>query len=118
MIKQGMQEDRELMREFTERLVQRSSGWVQKVIFFGSRARGLPKPGSDYDLLLVVQERDRDLIDQVYEEALEFLLKYRVEISLKIYDEKAFQKGMASGVPFLMSVKETGVELWSAQQKS
>lgn len=108
MIKRGMQEDKELMQECTERLVQRFGDWVRKVIFFGSRAKGLPKPGSDYDLLLVAQERDRDLIDQVYEEALEFLLQYGVEISLKIYDEKAFQKGIASGIPFFMSVKETG----------
>ena len=115
---QVLPEAKEIVAEFVERVTQRFGDRIRQIIFFGSRAAGRPKPGSDYDLLLVVREKDRDLIDQLYDEVLDVLLKYGVDLSLKIYTEKAFQTGLASRVPFLGSVTETGVELWNVRRKS
>ncbi|MHB8835237.1 MAG: nucleotidyltransferase domain-containing protein [Candidatus Methylomirabilia bacterium] len=42
------------LTEITARLVQEFS--PEKVVLFGSRARGTQTPGSDYDLFLVVPE--------------------------------------------------------------
>ena len=111
-------EDAEIVTEFAERVTRRFGDWITRIVFFGSRARGCAKPNSDYDLLLVVRNRGPDLIDQLYDEALDFLLQSGVELSLKIYTEEAFQKGLASRNPFLYSVTATGVELWNARQKS
>lgn len=117
MGEQALLEGKKIVMEFAERVTQRFGDWIKQIIFFGSWAQGRPKPGSDYDLLLVVRSRDGDLIEQLYDEVLEFLLKYGVDLSLKIYTEEAFQKGLASRVPFLRSVTETGLELWNVRQK-
>jgi predicted nucleotidyltransferase len=111
-------EDAEIVTEFAERVTRRCGDWIAQIVFFGSRARGRAKPNSDYDLLLVVRKREPDVIDQLYDEALDFLLQFGVELSLKIYTEETFQKGLASQNPFLHSVTATGVELWNARQKS
>lgn len=111
-------ESHEIVTEFTKRVTQRFGNWITRIIFFGSRVKGCPKPDSDYDLLLVVRKREQDLIDQLYDEVLEFLLHYGVDLSLKIYTEEVFQKGVASRVPFLHSVIERGVALWINRQKS
>ena len=118
MHEQALMEGKEIVTEFVERVSGRFGDWISQVIFFGSRAKGRPKPGSDFDLLLVVREKNRTLLDQLYDEVLEVLLKSGVDLSLKIYTEKAFQAGLARRVPFLCSVTETGVELWNAQRKS
>lgn len=111
-------EAEEVVSAFTKRVTQRFGDWITEVIFFGSRAKGRPSPGSDYDLLLVVRERDRNLIDQLYDEVVEFLLTNGVDLSLKIYTEKAFQTGLTIKNPFLCSVAEAGVELWTTRRKS
>jgi predicted nucleotidyltransferase len=36
---------------------------LERIILFGSRARGDHKPYSDYDILIVLEERDRPIID-------------------------------------------------------
>jgi predicted nucleotidyltransferase len=110
----GLLADKELVADFTQRLTRRFGDRIARAIFFGSRARGLASPASDYDLLLVLREKDRGLVEQVYDEALEFLLTTGQDLSLKIYTAKAFQAGLARRSPFLVSVVATGIELWSA----
>lgn len=100
---------------FTERLTKDFGPKIQKIILFGSRAKGIAAPYSDYDLLLVLKERDRQLIDQIYDRVTDFLLNYGVDISLKIYSEKDFEKRLLMKIPFIMEVNRTGRVLWTKQ---
>jgi len=118
MYERTMPGDTGIVTEFAERVTRRFGDRITRMVFFGSRAHGCPKPDSDYDILLVVRERNQALIDQLYDEALDVLLQSGVELSLKIYTEEMFQKGLACRNPFLCSVATTGVELWNAKQKS
>jgi predicted nucleotidyltransferase len=118
MYERTMPGDTGIVTEFAERVTRRFGDRITRMVFFGSRAHGYPKPDSDYDILLVVRERNQALIDQLYDEALDVLLQSGVELSLKIYTEEMFQKGLACRNPFLCSVATTGVELWNAKQKS
>ncbi len=89
---------------------------IVKIIFFGSRAKGVSKPESDYDFLIVLSEKNRKMIDLIYDVVTDFLISYHVDISLKIYRYEAFQKMASIPTPFMSAVLKTGKELWS--QKS
>lgn len=112
-----LDESNQVVRRFPGRVTRRLEDRTRRAIFFGSRARGRAKPGSDYDLLVVVRERDPDLGDQPYDEALDCLLTFGHEVSLKVYTEEGFERGLSRRIPFLCSVAETAVELWNAPMK-
>ncbi len=82
---------------------------LQKLILFGSRARGDQKPYSDYDILVVVLEKDRPLIDALYDATMEVLYKTHRLISLKIYRQADFEKFAAIPTPFIGNVLREGV---------
>jgi len=103
----------EIEKEFAGRLVERFGAGLEKVILFGSRAKGRAKPWSDYDLLIVVARKDRKLIDDIYDLVTEFLLNYGADISLKIYAAGDFTRKMDLPTPFMQRIQETGVILWS-----
>ncbi|MDI6791720.1 MAG: nucleotidyltransferase domain-containing protein [bacterium] len=105
----------EIVDNFTGRLIRDFEPGIRKIILFGSRAKGIAAPYSDYDLLLVLKERDRRLIDQIYDLVTDFLLDYGADISLKIYSEKDFEKKLVMRTPFIMEVTKTGRLLWTKQ---
>ena len=51
------EEDLRVAREMARRIVAAAGDRVERVILFGSRARGDAHPDSDYDLLVVTDER-------------------------------------------------------------
>ena len=57
---------------------------VQKVILYGSRAKGNFKPGSDIDITLKAQ-LDGETFSQIQTELDDLLLPYQIDISL--YDQ-------------------------------
>jgi len=99
--------------KFKNRIISLFSNQIIKVILFGSRAKGVPKPGSDYDFLIVLKEKDRKIVDEIYSVVMDFLIEYGVDISLKIYNEKDFRQWTSIPTPFMTSILKTGKELWS-----
>ncbi|MBI3599975.1 MAG: nucleotidyltransferase domain-containing protein [Nitrospinae bacterium] len=85
---------------------------LKKVILFGSRAKGTARPDSDFDLLIVLEKRDSNMIDRIYDEVVEFFLKYEVDISLKIYKKDDYERFMAIPTPFFNEIKRTGKILY------
>src|SRR5437016_6250093 len=84
---------------------------IEKIILFGSRARGDEKPYSDYDILVVLAEKDRPLIDALYDATMEVLYKTNRLISLKINRKADFDKFAALPTPFIDNVLREGVSL-------
>ena len=84
---------------------------IKKLILFGSRVRGDHKPYSDYDVLVVLPEKDRRVIDALYDATMEVLFRTHRLISLKIYREKDFDKLAALPTPFLGNVFREGVTI-------
>ena len=109
---------REIEKEFTKKLIDRFEPWIEKVILFGSRAKGVAKPWSDYDILIVLNKRDSKIIDEIYEIVTDFQLEHRVDISLKIYRKDDFEMKNALHTPFMEQIKKTGVVLWSRLQQN
>src|SRR5258708_9641736 len=73
---------------------------IQKIILFGSRARGEEKPYSDYDILLVVQERERDLMDAIHDAVMDVLLATGRLVSPKVFRRRDFDRLSAIPTPF------------------
>lgn len=99
--------------KFIKQIISLFPDQITRVILFGSRAKGVPKPGSDYDFLIVLKEKDRKIIDEIYNVVTDFLIRYGVDISLKVYNEKDFQQLTSIPTPFMASILKTGKELWS-----
>ena len=108
-----MSERENIEAEFIDRITSLFPDEIVKVIFFGSRAKGNPRPGSDYDFLIVLKEKDRKIIEELYDVVTDFLIKFGVDISLKIYNKRDFEKMESYPTPFMASIRKTGKELWS-----
>lgn len=84
---------------------------IRQVILFGSRARGTHRHDSDYDLLLVVDRKDEDLLDVLYEAVMDVLLTHGRLVSLKIFAQQEFDRLQALRTPFMTQVVQEGVPL-------
>lgn len=105
--------DQKIIEEFSNRLLLECRQDLDKIIFFGSRAKGIAKPDSDYDVLLVINQKDHKLIDKIYSISTDFSLEKGIDLSLKIYTVNDFREKIESPLPFFLNIKKTGVEIWS-----
>lgn len=82
---------------------------IKRIVLFGSRARGTERPDSDYDLLLVVTQKDDALVDVLYEAVMDVLLAHGRLVSLKIFQEQEFARLRALQSPFMQHVEREGI---------
>ncbi|NUO84131.1 nucleotidyltransferase domain-containing protein, partial [candidate division KSB1 bacterium] len=83
----------------------------QRVILFGSYARGKPTPDSDVDLLVITQVEKRNA-----DKAVEILLRVRppFPIDLLVRTPQQVQERLALGDFFMREVLEQGQILYEA----
>lgn len=55
---------------------------IEKVILYGSRAKGNFKPGSDIDLTIITSEKDLSFLFKIENDIDELLLPYKVDLSI------------------------------------
>ena len=110
--------ERSVETDFVNRITSAFPDEIVKVIFFGSRAKGVEKPGSDYDFVVILKEKKPQTIEAIYEIVTDFLIHLGVDISLKIYKEEETRKMESYPTPFWASVRKTGKELWSQKPSS
>ena len=84
---------------------------TEKVILFGSQARGDAREGSDWDLLLLLDKEDRNFSEDFDKYGYPFAelgLKHETYISAKIYTIKDWEKH-----PSLLkcNVEREGIEI-------
>lgn len=113
MKRNSLSKKEDIEGKFINKIVTLFPDQITRVILFGSRAKGIPKPGSDYDFLIVLKEKDRKIIDEIYNVVTDFLTQDGVDISLKVYNEKNFRHLTSIPTPFMASVLKTGKELWT-----
>ena len=81
-----------------------------RMILFGSQARGDSRPDSDWDLLLLLNKPKKEESDE--DKAYEFVLMgwdYGTYLSIKLYTENEWEKRKYS--PFYENVVNEGVEI-------
>ena len=103
--------ERRALTDFLNRLESTLPGRVERCILFGSWARGEGRPGSDLDLLLVVDHRTPAIRRQVTDLAIEVEETWGVEITPLLYDREELIKATALGTPLILNVAEEGIVL-------
>jgi uncharacterized protein len=84
---------------------------IIEIYLFGSRCRDDWRPDSDYDLLIVLDRKDRQIISSLYDAVLDILLETGKLVSLKIFESREFQRLSSIPTPFIESVLTEGVKL-------
>ena len=82
----------------------------ERLILFGSQARGDAKADSDWDLLLLLDKPRKEQSDK--DKAYEFVLmgwEYGTYLSIKIYTVEQWEKGKI--FPFYKNVVNEGIEI-------
>jgi predicted nucleotidyltransferase len=82
----------------------------EKIILFGSAAKGELKPDSDVDFLIVKKETPHYGADRIRE--LSRLIEGNVPIDFLIYRPEEFDKRLEMGDPFLRMVLREGRVLY------
>ena len=78
---------------------------------FGSKVRGDYSQDSDIDILIVLKERSKYIIDTLYEKLLSIELEYDSKISLTIFSQTEYQNNLNAHTPFIESLNNEGVSL-------
>ena len=84
---------------------------IEEIYLFGSRAKGEERPDSDYDLLIIVNQPDKEFREKVYEIVLDVLLETGKLLSLKILSSEEFRKLSRLRTPFIENVLKEGIKI-------
>jgi predicted nucleotidyltransferase len=98
-----------IAREYSRKVRAALGSRVRDIILFGSRARGDNKEYSDYDMLLIVDKRDRALRDIVIDIEVGLLDTYERLVGSLIYEENEWERRKQS--PLGMNIKRDGIRL-------
>ena len=80
-----------VIREFAKAVRAKIGTHVQRIVLFGSRARGAAEEGSDYDMAVVVTHRDRDIEERVLDAAVEMLDRYDALVSAHVFTPEEWE---------------------------
>lgn len=84
---------------------------LKRIIVYGSYARGDYNENSDVDIMILTslpQEKIREAEEKICDIAFDYLMKYKVEISVIVKEEEQFNYWLGA-VPFYDNVKREGV---------
>ena len=100
----------EILRHLKEAAVilQQSHPEIERIILFGSLARGDAVPGSDADLLLVLKDSDRAFLERAGVYRIENI---GVGVDVFAYTRRELEEMLGSGNAFVAQVLREGVVL-------
>ena len=84
---------------------------IEEIYLFGSRCRDDWRPDSDYDILIVLEKKDRVIIDGLYDAVIDILLSTTKLVSLKIFTSSEFNRLKSIPTPFISNVTTKGIKL-------
>ncbi len=84
---------------------------IERIYLFGSRCRDDWHPASDYDILIVLLKKDRQIISRFYDAVIDLLVDTGRVVSLKIFSVEEFNYLKSIPTPFIGNVIMEGVEL-------
>lgn len=97
-------------RQVISRLSREVKG-VLSVVLFGSEARGEAKPGSDTDLLMVVEKKTRALENQIRDTCVRLAAEHQLALSWLVVDMSELRDMQAQGDGLWSSIQSEGVRL-------
>ena len=98
-----------VVSKYSDEVRHRLKSRLKNIYLFGSRARGDAWEGSDYDIALVVNDRDRKLEDMVLNVSTFLLDQFDVLISTQIFSEQEW--AIESKLPLGRNIIKEGIVL-------
>jgi hypothetical protein len=95
--------------EFARLLRKKLKNRVKSVVLFGSRARGDFIRGADYDILVVVDKRQKSDENTLLNIGVDFLNKYNVLIGDFLCDEAEWERKRR--FPIGLNIQKEGIHL-------
>jgi predicted nucleotidyltransferase len=95
--------------EYAREVRARLGAHARQIILFGSQARGEAANGSDYDFIIVVDERSRTTRELIHDAGVELLNHRETLCAALVYDRNQWQKVRQS--PLGWNVERDGVLL-------
>lgn len=108
-----MEEKRDILKNFTEKMEALFGGSLNKIILYGSYARGDYKENSDIDIMILTSMSDdeiRIIENQVYDIAYDYQLSDNIMISVNIKNADHFHYWLGA-LPYYDNVEKEGVVL-------
>jgi predicted nucleotidyltransferase len=101
--------EKNILNRMTERLRERFPERIMDVYAFGSRVRGDHSEWSDFDVLVVVKDRNISIEHEIIEIFVEEELHSGVMFALIIKDQKTFESERKYNTPFYQNIMKEGV---------
>ena len=100
--------------EFVDGILRILKNRLEKIVLYGSVARGSDTEGSDVDIALVMRGKlDSDTEDRLSDFVVDMNLKYDKVFSVIDIDADHFRTWLEV-LPFYQSVEKEGIVLWKA----
>lgn len=98
-----------LAQEYAILLREKLGERLNQVILFGSQARGDAREGSDFDFIVVVDNRTPEVRELVLDADVEMMNRYDTLFAALLYDEAEWEK--AQGFPLAWNIEREGIRL-------
>ena len=99
------------IQSFADEVREELGSRVDKVILYGSYARGDYVPGSDVDIAVLVNERKEGDRKRLFEVADDYRWNKDIFFSPRVFEVRDFEEKADSGPGFYSNVSEEGVEV-------
>lgn len=99
------------VKEFADRLKKLLQAELVNIILFGSKVRGVTNRESDIDILLLLKDKNINILNQIVNILVDIQLKYDANISPVIYSEYEFKMNMKLGSFFIKNIENEGIPL-------
>jgi predicted nucleotidyltransferase len=105
--------DSDFLNKFKKRVLHAFPQRIKSISLFGSRAAGVGKKDSDYDVFIMVDRRDRTLVDAIFDIAYDIYIESNltVDISPVIMSEEFFNARLSQERRIAIEIVEQGIPL-------
>ena len=103
--------EKRVLNRVTKNLRKQLPGRIVHVYAFGSRARGDHSEWSDFDVLIVVKDRDPLIEEAIISRFVEEELRSGLIFAPLIKDQKAFESEKRYNTPFYENLTREGITL-------
>lgn len=100
----------QVLIEFVEKIKATFPQEIVSILFYGSRARADHRQNSDYDILLILKNRDKTTREKISEICVQMLEEREAFLSVIIYSKEEWHK--SQDFPFGKNVQREGIQLW------
>jgi uncharacterized protein len=108
--------DKSILEKFYSLLTERIH--VQKIILFGSRARGEAQADSDMDLLVILQENPTEEVeDYILDCAWEAGIEHSVVLVPIVYSREEWEKGPEQSSLLALAVQRDGISVYESRAR-